>query len=95
MHSTVAAMSSEVPTVSIAYSDKTKGVFESAGLGNNVIDPRVLDTDETLERLKFLYSDKNGTKPVAGHAMDTVKQRAANQMREIVADVMQVLTVSA
>lgn len=40
MHACIAALSSSRPTISIAYSDKTKGVFETAGFGEFVADPR-------------------------------------------------------
>ena len=40
MHACIAALSQGIPTVGIAYSHKFKGVFESVGLGDNVIDAR-------------------------------------------------------
>ena len=44
MHSTIAALSSSVPTAAIAYSKKTLGVFEACGQGGCVTDPRSQDT---------------------------------------------------
>ena len=40
MHACIAAISQGVPAAAIAYSDKTAGVFETAGVGECVIDPR-------------------------------------------------------
>lgn len=51
MHSTIAALSSGVPTAAIAYSDKTLGVFESCGQGAHVWDPRSLRTPEIVAGL--------------------------------------------
>ena len=41
MHACIAALSQGVPSTSIAYSDKTAGVFETAGVEDGVVDPRV------------------------------------------------------
>ena len=43
MHSTIAGLSSYVPTAAIAYSKKTLGVFEACGQGACVTDPRYQD----------------------------------------------------
>jgi len=40
MHACIAALSQGVATTAIAYSDKTLGVFETAGVGDAVRDPR-------------------------------------------------------
>lgn len=49
MHSTIASLSSGVPTAAIAYSDKTRGVFETCGQGACVIDPRSHDIDRCID----------------------------------------------
>ncbi len=49
MHSTIAGLSSVVPTSAIAYSKKTIGVFESVGQGAAVADPRHQDAEQCLE----------------------------------------------
>ena len=43
MHSTIAGLSSGVPTSTLAYSGKAQGVFESCGQGDCVADMRTLD----------------------------------------------------
>lgn len=40
MHAAIAAISQGIPTAAIAYSDKTLGVFETAGVADAVVDPR-------------------------------------------------------
>lgn len=51
MHSTIAALSSAVPAAAIAYSDKTRGVFETGGQADHVFDPRSLDTEDICNGL--------------------------------------------
>lgn len=58
MHSTIAGLSSGVPTASISYSDKTKGVFETCGQGQEVFDPRQLDTDQVVKGLIQSYEKR-------------------------------------
>ena len=40
MHACIGGLSQGIPTVAIAYSDKSLGVFETEGAGNRVVDPR-------------------------------------------------------
>jgi colanic acid/amylovoran biosynthesis protein len=51
MHSTIAGLSSGVPTASIVYSDKAAGVFASCGQAEHIVDPRRLDTEDALDCL--------------------------------------------
>lgn len=46
MHSCIAALSQAVPTIGLAYSDKFHGVFESAGVGDWVVDLRSTGREE-------------------------------------------------
>jgi len=48
MHAAIAGISQSVPTAAIAYSDKTLGVFETAGAGKCVVDPRHEDGEALL-----------------------------------------------
>ncbi len=61
MHACIAALSQGIPTASIAYSRKFHGVFESAGLKNNVIDARELTRDEVLIKCMDLFKNKDST----------------------------------
>lgn len=51
MHACIAAISQGVPTAALAYSDKTRGVFETAGIGDSVVDPRKTDVVQTVEHV--------------------------------------------
>jgi polysaccharide pyruvyl transferase WcaK-like protein len=90
MHSTIAALSSGVPTAAIAYSDKTLGVFESCGVGNQVIDPRQLETQAVVERLIESFESRAQTRQVLSTTIEGVKARAAEQFRRIT-DTLQAL----
>lgn len=51
MHSTIAALSSGVPAIAIAYSDKTAGVFETCGLADQIVDARRSEAEQALSKL--------------------------------------------
>jgi polysaccharide pyruvyl transferase WcaK-like protein len=48
MHSCIAALSQGIPTVGVAYSKKFKGVFESVGASDWVIDGRDVSADDAV-----------------------------------------------
>jgi polysaccharide pyruvyl transferase WcaK-like protein len=81
MHSTIAALSSGVPTAAVAYSDKTRGVFESCSVENQVIDPRRLETPAVIDRLIESFERREETRQVLSTTIGGVKARAAEQFR--------------
>lgn len=85
MHSTIAAISSCVPTVAIAYSLKTKGVFETCGQGAQVVDPRVLGSDQLLAEIVDRFADRASARNVLLSEIPRVKKRAVAQMDKIAA----------
>jgi colanic acid/amylovoran biosynthesis protein len=58
MHSCIAALSQGIPTVGLAYSKKFLGVFNSAGIGDLVVDARNLDTERALENTIVCYRNR-------------------------------------
>ncbi len=54
MHATIAALSSGVPTIGLAYSDKMRGVFDSAGPIGRVFDLRSPLTADDLDHPDLL-----------------------------------------
>jgi polysaccharide pyruvyl transferase WcaK-like protein len=52
MHACIAALSQGIPTIGLAYSDKFAGVFESAGVGESVVDLRRLGSTEVVRLAK-------------------------------------------
>lgn len=85
MHSTIAGLSSLVPTTAVAYSDKTRGVFETCEVGDQVIDPRELGTGEVIERLKACWQQRSQTATTLIESIPKVKARAAEQFADVVA----------
>lgn len=80
MHATIAALSSGVPTATVSYSDKAKGVFETCGQGEQVIDPRELDTGAVVERLQASFESRAAAKASLAEHLPAVKATAAAQI---------------
>lgn len=83
MHSTIAGLSSGVPTATIAYSDKARGVFESCGQGEAVVDPREIGTEEVVERLHALYQARLAAKESLAEHLPRVKAQVDSQSEQI------------
>ncbi len=79
MHSTIAGLSTTVPTASIAYSDKTLGVFETCGQEKQVFDPRKEMDKQILESLISSVGKRQETKQQLATKIPTVIQRSADQ----------------
>lgn len=87
MHSTIAALSSGVPTGAISYSDKTLGVFETCGQGEHVHDPRHLGTDELVERVMRSFERREGARASLATHLPGVLAKANEQMDELARDI--------
>lgn len=74
MHACIGAVSQNVPSVSIAYSDKFAGVMESVGVGSIVADPRKMGEDEILR--------------IVGHTFDT-RAKIREQLAQTIPHVKQ------
>ena len=83
MHSTIAALSTRVPTAAVAYSDKTRGVFASCGVEDRVIDPRRLATEAVIEGLLDCFRSREQTGQVLSASIGDVKARATGQLAQI------------
>ncbi len=83
MHATIAALSSGVPTSAIAYSPKTRGVFETCGQEHRVADARRLGTEQVLDLLWTSWCEREeGRVDLAGSLPRTLAS-AESQMDEI------------
>ena len=85
MHSTIAALSSGVPTAAIAYSIKTQGIFDACDSGDAVSDPMKLDTSDAGEVLWSAWQNRSTAKDRLAAALVDVKAKAAAQMDAIAA----------
>ena len=84
LHSTIAALSSGVPTAMAAYSVKARGVFETCEQDRHVVDLRELDTDDVVDRLWRSFSSRQETRRHLHDKLPRVLARVESQMDEIV-----------
>ncbi len=83
MHSTIAALSSGVPTAALAYSLKTQGVFETCNQGHHVADPRTCSTEDVIDSLLASYNQRTAAAEGLQTALPAVKRTAAQQIQQI------------
>jgi polysaccharide pyruvyl transferase WcaK-like protein len=83
MHATIAGLSSGVCTATINYSDKARGVFEGCHMGEAVVDPRKLDTDESLGAIQSVYLRREEFGRTLAEGLPPVLRTAEWQMDEI------------
>jgi polysaccharide pyruvyl transferase WcaK-like protein len=86
MHACIAALSQGVPTLGIAYSDKTAGVFETVSMGDFVVDARRIDTDALTKRVGQSLSARAETAKLLSAAVPRVLERWEAQFRTLLAE---------
>lgn len=87
MHSTIAGLSTGVPTATIAYSGKAIGVFESIGQGAHVADARTLSTDDAVRQVIGSFERRDETRAHLAGEWAPFRERVTAQMDHIVATV--------
>lgn len=87
MHSTIAGLSTMTPTAGVAYSLKAQGVFERCGAADALVDPRTLDTEQTLEQLWSLWERRSDLGAQLRRSIPDVHRAAEEQMDQIAAAV--------
>lgn len=83
MHATIAGLSSCTPTATISYSDKALGVFESCGVGDEVVDPRLLGTEEVTACCIQSFLRRKQTLEILKVEIPKVKRIAEEQIQDI------------
>ena len=83
LHSTIAALSSGVPTAAAAYSVKAHGVFETCDQDRHVADLRHLHTDDVIDRLWRSFSSREMTRWQLHEQLPRVRAQVESQMDEI------------
>jgi len=83
MHSTIAGLSSGVPTAAVSYSDKTKGVFDTCGQADYVMDPRVMTTHEVVQGLSQSFDMRKSMRDSLKQYLPAVMKAAISQMQAI------------
>jgi len=59
MHACIAALSQGIPSIAIAYSRKFKGVFDSIGVGDMVLDAREIDLETAVSKILMFYKKRD------------------------------------
>ncbi len=85
MHSCIAALSQGVPTVGLAYSDKTLGVFETAGVGEGVVDPRADPAPVVVGRIRDELAARGERAAALRAALPGLQQRWREEFEAMVA----------
>jgi colanic acid/amylovoran biosynthesis protein len=83
MHSTIAALSTGVATCSLAYSLKTKGVFESCGAGDTVCDLRHASAGQALEHALSTWQNREQLSRSLANELPQVLAQCDRQLNEI------------
>jgi len=74
-HSIISALSMGVPTLGIAYSQKTHGVMRMVGLGNYVCDLRTTTFEELISKIDDLFFKRNNIRRDLLSRVEILKKR--------------------
>ncbi|MFY9328486.1 MAG: polysaccharide pyruvyl transferase family protein [Georgfuchsia sp.] len=83
MHSTIAGLSSGIPTAAVSYSDKTAGVFETCKQARQVMDPRILTTADVINGLWESFSTRDELRRSLSASLPRVIESVTSQFRVI------------
>lgn len=83
MHSTIASLSTGVPTFGYAYSDKTAGVFETCGAGSEVADARRTSGTEAVNLMLASYERRDRVEELLETTVPPVVHAARAQLATI------------
>jgi polysaccharide pyruvyl transferase WcaK-like protein len=84
MHACIAALSQGVPCTSIAYSQKTQGVFETAGVDDGVVDPRRSRAPEIVDAVVAGLERRAATAASLDQRLPRLREKLVEQHRLIV-----------
>lgn len=89
MHSCIAALSQGIPCVGVAYSMKFKGVFESVGMEDWVVDGRELDELQAVARVIELFRMRDHVREELAVNAESARGRLKEVFAEIFSRVSQ------
>lgn len=84
MHACIAALSQGVPCAGVAYSMKFRGVFESVGMEEWVVDGRKVANREAVARIIHLYQERDSVRLSLAERSDDARQRLMEVFHELV-----------
>lgn len=80
MHACIAAVSQNVPTVPIAYSDKFIGVMQTVGMDGFVADPRKMGQEEILTIVDRAFEQRALTRQRLEQTIPAIKETILNSL---------------
>jgi polysaccharide pyruvyl transferase WcaK-like protein len=83
MHATIAALSTGVPTATIAYSLKARGVFETCEMAHNVADARSVDDETALDVVLSSFEARDRDRTTLERTAPATRTRCRAQFAEI------------
>ncbi|PYF99671.1 Polysaccharide pyruvyl transferase family protein WcaK [Georgenia satyanarayanai] len=83
MHATIAALSSQVPAFGYAYSDKTRGVFGTCAVAEDVVDARAVAGQEAVEQALASFARRDATREVLRRRVPDVVAQARGQLDDV------------
>lgn len=83
MHSTIAALSTLTPAVGYAYSDKTLGVFQTCGVGDQVVDAREVTGAAAVDRMTGAFRARALVRQVLEDRISPTLDSSRTQLRDI------------
>lgn len=87
MHATIAALSTRVPTVNLAYSKKAIGVFETCNLADCVVSLRQGSASEIIDRVLDRFRRREMWRGLLERRIPAVVARAGQMMSAICDDI--------
>lgn len=87
MHSTIAALSSRVPAFGYAYSAKTRGVFETCGVGEHVLDARDVAGPDVVAAMMASFEDRDIAAGTLAATVPLVVDRSRDQLGDTLLEI--------
>jgi polysaccharide pyruvyl transferase WcaK-like protein len=83
MHACIAALSQGVPAVALAYSDKFLGVFESAGMGDSVVDLRQAEMSQVIDRVSWTFQQRETLAASLHNRVPVIQEEVVSVFRDL------------
>lgn len=83
MHANIAALSSGIPTVAIAYSHKTPGIMGQLGLDGRVLDIASLDREAVVAAVDKLVADRAAVREQLAEGIQRMRRSAMRNVEAI------------
>jgi colanic acid/amylovoran biosynthesis protein len=85
MHACIAALSQGIPAVGLAYSDKFLGVFESAGVGDAIVDLRTASNAQVIRMTLDRFARKSEFAAELASKIPPIKEEVEETFRTLLA----------